>query len=176
MHTVHWALLIGRVPGCISKPVAGSEGGDIRRWRSPDLILASHSLLSSFLCLQKTPFLAHCPRQYICSWFPLPSQTPLYRKPSVGLCHFSGRQTVAICAIEGQHYPFPNPTYHANLNDFLSSCRLSTVFFRPPAIVSFGISLAQSSQGTIALPAATRGYKAKAEHENMRCALGKDCC
>ena len=59
--------VIGRVPGRISKPVAGSE----RDIRQPDLITAFTLLPFPPSALQISFLVVPSPCQYICPWFPL---------------------------------------------------------------------------------------------------------
>ena len=118
---VYWArVVIDRVPSRISKPVAGSEGHQTAGMDRSDQ--GFHTFAISLSPFHPTPdFLA--PSNFISrplpqlSIFPplVPRATALCHKPLAGThpapsrCHFSGRQTVAICVIGTWALPISQP-------------------------------------------------------------------
>ena len=118
---VYWArVVIDRVPSRISKPVAGSEGhqtaGMDRSDQGFHTFAISPPLPTQPLIfwLPQISFLVPSPScQYFHPWFPeqllCATNHWLEPTPPPSRCHFSGRQTVAICVIGTWALPISQP-------------------------------------------------------------------
>ena len=139
---VYWArVVIDRVPSRISKPVAGSEGHQTAGMDRSDQ--GFHTFAISLPFLPSPDFLA--PSNFISRPLPQLSIFPPLVPRATALCHkpLSGTHRPLLGAISQEdkqwqsvssghgHYPFPNPTYCATLDDLPSFSRLSMVFFAP---------------------------------------------
>ena len=140
---VYWArVVIDRVPSCISKPVAGSEGHQTAGMDRSDQGFHTFAISlplppnPSFFGSLKFHFSSPPPAVNIsttgsqsnCS---VP-QTTGWNPPRLllGAISQEDKQWQSVSSGHG-HYPFPNPTYCATLDDLPSFSRLSMVFFAP---------------------------------------------